>query len=344
LAQDTKVLFTAKDGFSYNRTHILAQGLETLEQAPQFYKIPERSAQYGAVLRELSLEADLVYVPPFRHRDLSFIRKYAQAPVIFDPLISRYLTKVVDYGHYWKAPQKWLIDYRDFRNCDLLLADTQLHLDYFKKKFFLPSSLASAVLPIGVDLDNYQASFPKSTGPLKVGFYGSFVPLQGVLKIIEALALIKEEKDLEFTIIGTGYQYKEARQLASRKGLNDSIFKGWVNYDDLATELSRIDLGLGVFGNSLKTDLVVPNKLYHYAALGKGILTKNSPGAQEVFQDRETMGTSSTKPIDIAEKILYYRDNRMELIRIARNARQLMEDQYSHAAIAQKFLSFQKLL
>lgn len=333
-----RVLFAAKDGFKYNRTHILAEGLKALGQAPTFYKIPDRTAQHGRVLRDLSLEADVVYVPPFRHRDLSFVRKYSQAPVVFDPLISRYLTKVVDYGHYWKAPQKWLIDRRDFKNCDLLLADTSAHLQYFRKTFFLPEALKTGVLPLGVQLDDFRPQAPKLNGPLQVGFYGTFVPLQGVLKIIEAIGLLKSENDLEFTIIGTGYQYKQARELAKSKGLSDSIFKGWIAYDDLASSMQNFDLGLGVFGASLKADLVVPNKLYHYAALGKAILTKDSPGIREVFQINTNIAVCEPQPKAIAESILYFRDNRHELQRLGANARAIMEAQYSHQAIAQKFI------
>lgn len=333
-----RVLFAAKDGFKYNRTHILAEGLKALGQAPTFFQIPDRTAQHGRVLRDLSLKADVVYVPPFRHRDLSFVRKYSAAPVVFDPLISRYLTKVVDYGHYWKAPQKWLIDRRDFKNCDLLLADTSAHLHYFQKTFFLPKQLKTGVLPVGVQVDDFKAQAPKLTGPLHVGFYGTFVPLQGVLSIIEAIALLQSEENLKFTIIGTGYQYKQARELAKAKGLPDSIFKGWVAYEDLASEMQDFDLGLGVFGASLKADLVVPNKLYHYAALGKAILTKDSPGIKEVFQPKANIAVCEPNPAAIAQSILHFRDNRADLQSLGANARSLMEAQFSHQAIAQKFI------
>ncbi len=333
-----RILFAAKDGFKYNRTHILIEGLKAAGAQVEIFTIPERTAQHGRVLRELSLKADWVYVPPFRHRDLGFVKRYSQAPVAFDPLISRYLTKVVDYGHYWKAPQKWLIDRRDFKNCDLLLADTQVHLDYFRKTFKLPKRLATGVLPLGVNLNEFEAKPLSLDGPLKVGFYGSFVPLQGALHIIEAIALLKAEKDLEFTIIGTGYQYKEARALARQKGLNDSMFKGWVAYDQLASEVQSFDLGLGVFGKSLKADLVVPNKLYHYAASAKAILSKDSPGMREVFSPGMNIEVCAPQPRAIADKIIELRDNRPRLKSLADAGRQLMEAQYSHRAIGEKFL------
>lgn len=334
-----RVLFAAKDGFKYNRTHILAEGLKAIGSQVDYFKIPERSTTQGRVLRDLSLRADVVIVPPFRHRDLGFVKRYSKSPVVFDPLISRYLTKVVDYGHYWKAPQKWLIDRRDFKNCDLLLADTQAHLNYFKKTFYLPTSLKTGVLPLGVNLKDFKTKPPHNdTNAFHVGFYGSFVPLQGVLKIIEAISLIKDVKGLKFTIIGTGYQYKAARELASSKGLSDNIFKGWVPYETLPSEIEKFDLGLGVFGDSMKADMVVPNKLYHYAASAKAILSKDSPGMREVFSPGINLAVCEPSPQAIADNILMLKNQRAETMAMGKMAHRLMEEQYGEEAIAQKFL------
>ncbi len=334
-----RILFAAKDGFRYNRTHILAEGLRELGHDVQFYKIPERRSKYGAELRDLSLKNDFVYVPPFRHRDLSFVKSYSKVPVVFDPLISRYLTKVVDYGHYWKAPQKWWIDYRDFRNCDLLLADTQAHLDYFKKTLLLPGRLKTAVVPVGVHSEEFQAQYPQSSGPLKVGFYGTFVPLQGVSTIIAALALLKDEPDLNFRLLGTGHQYESARQQAQKAGLSLDLFKGWIAYENLAQEVQAFDLGLGVFGQSKKTDLVIPNKLYHYAAAGKAIISKENNTVSEVFSPDTEISLVEANAQLLAERILHFRDHRNELIAIGKAARAKIEAHYNHRAIAQKLIN-----
>ncbi len=334
-----RILAAAKAGFDYNRTRILINGLKGLGHEVELFKIPDRTRHYGRELLVKSQQADWVYVPPFRHRDLSFVRKYSKAPVVFDPLISRYLTKVVDYGHYWKAPQKWLVDYRDFRNCDLLVADTQAHLDYFKKTLALPDSLATAVIPVGVDTDEYQRKAKPKKDTFKIGFYGTFVPLQGTLTIVEALALIKDKGSLEFELLGTGYQFEEAKKLAKNKGLDLSLFKGWTDYNHLASKLQDFDLALGVFGQSVKTDLVVPNKLYHYAALGVPCLTKQTQGIEEVFTPDETILTCQADAHSIAESISYWMEHRSKLSQIGVNAHRRITEHYSHLAIAQKLIN-----
>lgn len=333
-----QILFAAKAGFDYNRTYVLAEGLKALGVDLVFYKIPERRAKYGHELAALAQKADAVYVPPFRHRDLAFVRRYVRKPVIFDPLISRYLTKVVDYGHYWKAPQKWWIDFRDFHNCDLLIADTEAHLAYYKQTFHL-SKIATAVVPVGVHTDEYTAQLPSVEGNLKVGFYGTFVPLQGTSLIVEAIAELKGEKGLEFSVLGTGYLYEDNRKMAKNLGLDLDIFKGWISYDELAHKIAGFDVGLGVFGGSKKTDLVVPNKLYHYAASAKAIITKSNAAVAEVFEDNRDIWTIESSASALAEKIIYARNHRAQLQTIGRAAREKIEAEYSHKAVAQRLLT-----
>jgi glycosyltransferase involved in cell wall biosynthesis len=338
-----KIVFAAKDGFEYNRVKVLRAGLESLPNCEVIlFKLPERNKITGQQFLKLSKDADAVYVPPFRHRDLRFVRKYSSAPVVFDPLISRYLTKVVDYKQYHKAPQKWFIDYRDFRNCDLLLADTEEHLQYFKNTFLLPKSLKTLVVPVGVNTEVFKPNYSQiknTPSTFKIGFYGSFVPLQGALKIIHCAALLAQmNQNVEFEIIGSGHQYQEALDLTKKLKLNNINFRGWLKYDDLAEAINSYDLCLGIFGDSLKADLVVPNKIYHYAAMAKPILTKDSPSMRHYFKNEENIFLCKAEAKDMAEKIISLIDQPTLLSSTAQQARSLMLEKYSHKVLAQSFV------
>jgi len=344
-----KIVFAAKDGFDYNRVRVLRAGLESIPAVELIlYKIPQRNKTAGAELKKLTQDAAAVYVPPFRHRDLGFVRKYSAAPVVFDPLISRYLTKVVDYKQYHKAAQKWFIDFRDFRNCDLLVADTSEHLAYFQRTFLIPKKLPSLVLPVGANTESFNVSSLKvrdASTPFKIGFYGSFVPLQGTIKIIKCAALLAQMGlSVEFEIIGTGHQYQDALDLSAKLQLSNINFRGWLKYDDLAEAISDFDLCLGIFGDSLKADLVIPNKIYHYAAMGKAILTKDSPSMRHHFQDEENIFLCSTEPAQMAQKIKSLLERPEDLSAVAKKARQLMEEKYSHKVLAHSFVEAIKAL
>ena len=54
-------------------------------------RIKERNWRTFQHIRRLSSEVDFVVVPSFRHKDIAFVKLASKAPVVFDPLISKYM-------------------------------------------------------------------------------------------------------------------------------------------------------------------------------------------------------------------------------------------------------------
>ncbi len=339
-----KLLFTGKSDFNYNRIRVLLAGLAEIEDIEVIvYPIKKRKSFNKGEYISLQNKADFIYIPPFRHRDVRFIKKISIKPVVFDPLISKYLTKAIDYGHFWKAPMKYFLDKIPFSTCDLLIADTQAHKHFFAKKFKLDSQKIS-VVPIGVD----TTKFHKITNQVindklfHVGFYGSFVPLQGIPKIIEVANLLKDHTDIVFDIIGSGYDYKKSDKLINKYNLKNVNMLGWVDYDELNSLLNKFDICLGIFGNSLKADSVIPNKVYHYASLGKCIISKDTPGIREIFTNNKDIVLCDNSPEMIAEKIIYLKKHKSKIIEIGENAFDIVSTRYNHIEIAKTFISVLK--
>ncbi|PTB94027.1 hypothetical protein C9994_12500 [Marivirga lumbricoides] len=338
-----KILFTGKSDFQYNRVKVLTEGLKKLDNVELlFYPIINRKKFNKEKFLELEKKVDFIYIPPFRHRDVSFIRKIASKPLVFDPLISKYLTKD-DYGHFWKLPFKYLLDKIPFSKADILLSDTEQHKIYFSRKFNIPEEKIAA-LHIGVDTSKFNISEYKkdSSQPFVVGFYGSFVPLQGTDKIIETANILKDRKDVEFQIIGDGYDFKKAESLAKKWGLTNIRFLGSVEYNALSVLINQFDICLGIFGDSKKADYVIPNKIYHYASIGKCIITKSSEGISELFTDNENIVLSTIEPSNIAEKILALKSDDNKRKKIGENSFRLITEKYNEVEIAKKFVSILK--
>jgi glycosyltransferase involved in cell wall biosynthesis len=333
------ILFTGKTDFKYNRVRVLVAGLEKTDGVRLlFFPIISRSRFDKHKFLALEATADFIYIPPFRHRDVAFIKKFSTKPVVFDPLISKYLTKV-DFGHFWKLPFKYFLDKIPFTKGDVLLADTACHKKYFSETFSIAPSKIH-VLPIGVD----TAAFEKTEKQQKstvftVGFYGSFVPLQGTTTIVEVARLLHDRADIRFELIGSGYRFKEATTLAKKYNLQNISFPGSVAYDKLGERIGRFDVCLGIFGGSAKADYVIPNKVYHYAAVGKCILTKESDGIKELFTNSKDIIFTSTAPEDIAKKIVMLKDNPRMVEHVAENAYRLIHEHYNEREIAKKFLA-----
>jgi glycosyltransferase involved in cell wall biosynthesis len=333
-----KILFVGKTNLDYNRVQVLVSGLKKRDDFEVFiYEFKKRSAFDKQHFLKLEKKADYIYIPPFRHQDIKLIKRYTSKPIIFDPLISKFMTKVFDYGHYWKAPIKYWLDFIPFHRVDFLLADTLLHKKYFSKTFFIPENKIK-VLPIGVDtffFNNKKSMTQKKV--FKIGFYGSFIPLQGVDIIIESAILLKEYKDIQFELIGNGVQYEKVKKKIKEYNLTNVFLKGWVKYDALNIEISKFDLCLGIFGKSFKTNIVVPNKVWHYAAMGKCIITKDTPGIKEVFTQDKNIILIDNSPNILANTILELKSDLNKIDRIGGEAAYLIENNYTENHIAEIF-------
>lgn len=331
------ILFTGKTDFKYNRVQVLTAGLEKTEGVKLlFLPIKSHRSFDKAAFQELEKQADFIYIPPFRHRDVSFIKRISTKPVVFDPLISKYLTKD-DFGHFWKLPFKYFLDKIPFERCDVLIADTQCHKNYFASKFNIPDSKIH-VLRIGVDTQIFKRGEAVDNGVFKVGFYGGFVPLQGTNRIVETANLLRDHHDIHFELIGSGYRFEEATALAKKFKLTNLTFTGFVPYEELSDRIGKFDICLGIFGGSAKAGYVIPNKVYHYAAVGKCIVTKESDGIKELFTPDRDIICTSTSPEDIAEKILSLKVNPAKVKMVGENAYKLVATSLNERAIAKRFL------
>ncbi len=337
------ILFAGKTGFDYNRTQVLYEGLKKMQNVNvQIFKLKSKRNFNKQEFAEITKDIDFIYVPPFRFTDARFFKKQTKIPIIFDPLVSVFLTRIIDYKQYWKAPQKYIADFINLRACDILIADTQHHKDYFSSMFKIPKKKIF-VLPIGV---NTKKFFPKEKiikdNKFHVGFYGSFIPLQGIFKIIETAKLLRKDENIVFDIIGDGHFYKQAIEISQKYNLKNINFYGRISYDELSEYINNFDIALGIFGNSLKSDIVIPNKIYHYAAQKKCIITKETPGIKEIFSDDENIILTTNNPIHISDKILFLKENISFSEKIANASYNLVSKNYNEIRIAETFLDICK--
>ncbi|WP_258104789.1 glycosyltransferase [Marinoscillum sp. MHG1-6] len=335
-----KILATGKDKFTYNRTQVLLSGLESLPGVEvTYYPIKDRKSFNRQEFTELSKESNIVYIPPFRHSDVKFIKKLSKAPVVFDALISKYLTRTVDHGKWWTAWEKSWRDRAAFHHCDLLVMDTQAHKDYVVNRYGLELDKV-IVVPVGVNTELFKPVEREAEEHDKfvVGFYGGMIPLQGVDKIVECAGLLSKDQSIEFQLIGKGPRFKQVQEQAGKLNLNNLKFLGWVPYEELNDKINAFDICLGVFGDSLKADVVVPNKVFHYSALKKCTITKDTIGIKEVFQGDDNIVLTENKPEAIADAILKGKEDRSFRMSIAENAYDLITSDYSHQKVAELFV------
>lgn len=219
-----------------------------------------------------------------------FAKMIARGPVVWDAFYSVYDMWVNDRKlisrFSIKALYYWLSDQLCCWFADAILLDTNAHTDYFLKTFFVKKEKFERVL-VGTDDEIF---FPRNTkkegNEFRVHFHGKFIPLQGVTYIIEAAALVKEE-GIRFQIIGRGQDYKKARELAGKLNVQDIEWIDRVPYNELAVYMEKGDVCLGIFGDTGKTEQVIPNKVYEAVAMKKPVITADTPAIRELFAHKK---------------------------------------------------------
>jgi glycosyltransferase involved in cell wall biosynthesis len=201
----------------------------------------------------------------------------------------------------------------------LVLLDTQAHIDFFIKEFGLPREKFEKIW-IGADDSIFYPpeTAYKDNKIFTVLFFGTFIPLQGVEYIIRA-ARILEKEDIVFNLVGRGQERQKAISLARSLELKNVSFRDMMIPRDLKNEIIKSDLCLGIFGDTPKTSLVIPNKVYEALAMRKPVITADTAAIRELFNDDNMFLVKTADPKSLAEGIMRLRNDQALRRKIAQN-------------------------
>ena len=210
------------------------------------------------------------------------IARRRKVPLIVDMMISFSDTLGGDRGRAGRRMTHLLslMDRQLVRGADVILADTQANAAWIESEF--PRARGRVVVvSVGADPERFPER-PEPTTPVRALFVGKLAPLHGIGVVLDAA---RYPGVPPVRIIGDG-QLAEwlAGELARDRppGLEHVL---WVPYAQLGEELARAHICLGVFGGSDKASRVVPNKVWQAMAVGRPIVTADTPGAREVLRD-----------------------------------------------------------
>lgn len=203
-------------------------------------------------------------------------------PLVADMMISLADTLGGDRAMAGRAAAAALagIDRTTMRLADLVLADTAAGADWLSRRFGVDRARI-AVVPVGAEPDHFPPS-PPPDGPPSVLFYGKLAPLHGVATVLEAA---RAPGVPPVRLIGDGQLGPWLEGELARDRPPGLTWERWVPYEALGAEVSAAAICLGVFGTSEKAARVVPNKVWQAMAVGRAIVTADTPGVREVLED-----------------------------------------------------------
>jgi glycosyltransferase involved in cell wall biosynthesis len=349
------VFFGAYDP-AYPRNAVLRRGLELngvdvsecrVRPGPKFWlRYPLLVSRWARRSRKTGSAPKFTFVPEFAQKDVPLARLTGR-PVVFDPLASRYETKILDWkrkpegspsARWNKAIDRWA-----FRCADLVISDTGAHKDYYCREFGLAPERV-AVVPVGFDDRVFSRSLAadrrpvKSAppGPFTVLFFGSFLPLHGVEAVIEAARRVRgATQTVRFRFIGSGQTLGHVRALASDYNLDNVDFEGWLSQTELAGRVAgTADVCLGIFGRTEKAGRVVPHKVFQAMALGKAVITARTPAAEEIFVHRKSIFLcDQDDPGSLAGAVIELKEDSGLREKLAREGHDLVWERYHPGAI-----------
>jgi glycosyltransferase involved in cell wall biosynthesis len=308
------------------------------------------TTRYPLLLREFARSVPRgrapIFVPDFRHKDVPLARFLAGVTgrrVVFDPLVSRFETRVLDRGDAAagsaQAAHNRNIDRLSMRLADLVLADTDAHAAFFRREFGLPAGKVRT-LRLGFEDDLFPEAPPRAlSGRFEVLFYGSFLPLHGVGTILSAAALLSG-KGFRFTIVGDGQTRDEADRLATSIPSAEIEMPGQVPVGRLRDLIRDSDAVLGIFGTTAKARMVVPNKVYQGLASGRPLVTADTPAIREIFApgtDLLTVPAGDHRAL--AEALLRLKGDPGLARELAQRGGGLVRRDYNPAGVAERLVS-----
>lgn len=246
------------------------------------------------ILRYIALPRhDVVLVGYMGQIDVLVLWPFARlrgVDIVWDAFLSLYDTviedrKIAGPGSL-AAKLLFAVEWLSCRAAHRVVLDTRAHADYFETTFHLPPG-RTATVHVGVEPECFR---PRSAAlaprhrdsPVKVLFYGQFIPLHGIETIVRA-AQAAGPVPIDWTIIGSGQEEGKIRDLLQEHEVERLTWIPWVGYQELNDWIHRADVCLGIFGDSDKAARVIPNKIFQVLATGTPLITRDSPAIRELL-------------------------------------------------------------
>ena len=270
-----------------------------------------------------------------------FLSRLRRRPLVWDVFMSIYLIalerQLDQKGRRTVELLRW-VEGAALRLPDRLIQDTSAYVDWLVQTYpILPEKFR--LVPTGADdrvFHPLESILEKSD--FTILYYGTFIPNHGVPYIIEAARCLKNEPGLRFELVGEGPELARCQELARLYGLEQVTFLPWLSQEELVQRSARADICLGAFGHTPQSMMTVQNKIYEGLAMGRAVVTGDSPAARQALQHGVTAWLCDrNEPESLAEAIRTLRADPALRGRIAKAGAELFEREYSIGQLGEQF-------
>lgn len=274
--------------------------------------------------------------------------------IIIDMFIPVFEANVLDRKLVSKVSVKsfyyWLSGAIILRLATKVIFDTDGHRKFVEQTYFLSEKrLQSVVLPVSVNLSFVNRIKPVVPDNIYIDenkkiflFYGKYIPLQGISYIVKAISLLRQQQkihEFQFIFVGDGQTKAEIRKEIKALQLEEVItMYPSISYDSLLALVKSVDVIFGVFGETEKATLVIPNKVIEGLACGKVVITGRNQTMEEFFHDKiNIFFADMANPGDIAQVIEFVALNFESInTNVGGKAKEIVQENFSEISLRKK--------
>lgn len=201
-------------------------------------------------------------------------------------------------------PVMRLIDWLDslaIKNSDLILSPLANIKDYIKEKGYNKNVV---IIPNGIKQSKIHIESNGSNNKFTIGYGGTISNSNSIINLIKAANILKEEKDIEFKIVGSGNKTEDMKEMINKEGLKNIKLYGRKPQKELFSILNSCDV---LYKGNPKKDIykygISSIKMVEYLLLQKPILDA-SYGVNIVQESKCGLSVPYENPEELAKGIL----------------------------------------
>lgn len=311
----------------YSRNRVLIEGLrQNGVEVVECRSEKTGSLKYFDLIKKhwkIRKQYDVLFVAFPGFQTMILAKFLTRKKIIFDLFAPLYESEVLDRQNTKKGSLRaryyWWLDKFSAKLADKVLLDTNEHIKYFVEEFGFNQPVDGEKFTrifVGTDETIFSPRENKTNEvEFIIHFHGSNISLQGIKYILESAKILEDKEDIKFNIIGTSI--KEEYGGVKHKNIN---FIDNVPYEGLPEYIAQANVCLGIFGDTDKTQRVIPNKVYEYIACKKPVITADTPSVRELFSDDDLCLIPTANVEALIGAILNLKENSILREKIKENA------------------------
>lgn len=230
-----------------------------------------------------------------------------------------------------------------YRHADLLLVQSRAFVEPVR---VLASSTPIKYYPNSVDgsfavpATGKTPDVPGLEGGFSVMFAGNIGAAQGVEVIVEAATLLKDNKDIQFVVLGDGSCRAWMLQQVADRNLTNLHLPGRFPVETMPGFMQKASALLVTLADREIFAATVPNKVQAYMAAGRPIIAcLPGEGARLVVDAKAGVGVRAEDGKALAEAVLgLYRMSESERDEMGRNGRVYFHENFDHERLVDQLI------